>query len=317
MRIGLIGAVIGVAGSLAMAGGNAALVYYRAWATMDPELHLGLLSDDDEFAVSADGAKRLAEEQESIGRLLEASRAGDVDWGIAYEKGFGALMPHLNTMRSSSRVLQGDALRLMEVGDSAGAAERLAALYRMSDDVVGGRVLISSLVGMAIGNLGTKTIGHFVETGDWTAADARVLLEAIGEGDDADRYGMRDAIVGEYRLMSEFIVANAPAEEPGRWLMEQTMFAEDPPAAKRVLRMSREEMLRELGGFAAYHGELLAAWDAQDEQAIAACSQRLVDGDFGVLSELLAPAVKRAYSSHVKAKAELDSLVERLEGIAG
>ena len=324
MRIGLMAAVVGLAGSLALGSGvsaadgtNAALVYYRAWATMDQDLHLGLISDDDEFAVSADGAERLAAEQESIRRLLEATRAGDVDWGIAYEKGFGALMPHLNTMRSSSRVLQADALRLMEAGDSAGAAERLGALYRMSDDVVGGRVLISSLVGMAIGNLGTKTIGHFVEAGKWTAADARVLLEAIGEGDDADRYRIQDAIVGEYRLMSEFIVANAPADEPGRWLMEQTMFAEEPPAAKRVLAMSREELLRELGGFAAYHGELLAAWDAQDAEQLEACEQRLVAGEFGALPELLAPSVSRAYASHVRAKAELEALIERLEEIAG
>ena len=65
MHKGLIAGAIGIAASVGLGstectnGDNAALEYYRAWLFMDSEMHLGLLSDDDEFALSDDAEERL------------------------------------------------------------------------------------------------------------------------------------------------------------------------------------------------------------------------------------------------------------------
>lgn len=321
MRIGLIGAVIGMSAGVGLGGAeaaeaNAALAYYRAWAIMDQDL-AGTLVTGDALSLRAGAEAELRAAGGVVEDLVEASAMDGVDWEIKYEEGFAALMPHLGKMRAGAKVVAADALRCAGDGDGAGAAERAASLFRMTRHLNDDRILISSLVAMAIGNMGTELTGQLIDDGVLDAGGARVILDAIRAGDAEDRFGMRGAIVGEWRLMSEFLVSNAPEEGAGRWLFTQAQIAEDSAAAKKVARMDRDALLRELGGFAAYHGELLAAWDAQDADRLDACEQRLIAGAFGPLPELLAPSVTRAYASHVKSMAQYDALIERLEEIAG
>ena len=321
MRMGLMAAVVGVAGSLALGSGvsaasdNAALEYYKAWATLNQELQLTLLTGD-ALSLTEGGADLLGSEQESIDMLMRASQGGIADWGIDLAQGPGTLVPHLGSMRASAKVITADALRCIEEGDKDGAAARAAGVFRMSRQTSEDEILISSLVGMAIGNLGVTLTDHLIESGALDARGARVVLAAIGDIEEPDRYGLRDSIMGEWRMMSEFMIKNAPERGAGKWLMEQTMFAEDPPAAKKIVGMNRSELMRELGGFAAYHADLLSAWDARDKEKLNDAEQRVQSGAYGALTELLGVTMTRSFDSETESRAKLDALIKRLEEIA-
>lgn len=323
----IITAALGLSAGLALGGGvsaeraldrdNAALAYYRAWATMGPDLDDALLVDAQTLSLAPGTGEDLEEAREAINDLLEASEILGVDWEIKYEDGFAALMPHLGKMRAGAKVIAADALRCAAEGDATGAAERAASLFRMTQHLHEDRVLISTLVSMAIGNLGTDLSTQLLDSGLLNADDAGLILEAIEEGDGEDRYGMRSSILGEWHLMSEYIVSNAPEEDAGEWLFDQISIASGSEASRRVKGMDRDALLRQLGGFAAFHGAMLGAWDNRDGEAMNACERDLINGDYGPLPELLAPSITRAFDSYLKSAERTEVLTARLEEIAG
>ena len=318
MRIRMMGAALALSAGVGLGavggGANAALEYYRVWGVMDAEL-ASVLVTGETLSLAPGGVERLGAGGRTVGALLGAARSGGAEWGVDLSAGPGTLVPHLGEMRASAKIVAGDALRCAAAGDGAGAGERAAAVFRMSMQSSGDEILISSLVGMAVGNLGVQLTEQLIDGGSIGAAEAAVVLGAIRAGEGADRYAMEDAIVGEWRLMSEFIVKHAPAEDPGGWLMEQAGFAEDAPAAEKLLSMSRSEMMRELGGFAEYHADLLAAWKARDSAALEEAERGVEAGAYGVLTELLGATLTRAYASDRESEKRLGALVERLEGI--
>lgn len=310
---------LGLATGAATAGEgptNAALRYHRAWALMAPDLHLGVLHDEDDFRLTDEGAARLEHARDAVERLIEASGAGEADWGIEYEEGPLALLPHLGQIRMSSRVVGYDALRCAALGDGAGAAARVAALYRMSEDVSHDRVIVSSLVAVAISNSANKLTRRFLDDGLFTPADARAVLDAIREMRADDRYGLRESIVGDWRMIAQYVIDRAPREGAGKWLLE-TMEAEiDDETARTVAGMDRQALLREIGGWSAYHGAVLDAWDSGEAGALDAVVERLREGEFGPLSALIAPNLDRAFDAHRRGGEDLDAVVRRLEGLA-
>lgn len=320
MRIGLMAAVVGLAAGVGFGGveasdSNAALAYYRAWADQSTELQLTLLTGD-RLSLTEGGVDLLAAGQETVVMLLRAAEGGEADWGVDLADGPGTLLPHLGKLRGSAKVLTADALRCVEDGDGAGAAARAAALFRMSRQSTSDQVLISSLVGMAIGNLGVSLTDQLIEAGAIDAHGARVVLAAIGDGGGTDRYGLRDAIVGEWRMIAEYLLMNAPEEGAGRWLLETMGMEADDAESKRIAAMDKPALMRELGGWSAYYSDMLGAWDAGDRARMDAVVERLKDGEYGTITVVMAASLTRAFDSDRKSTEDINALIERLEGIA-
>lgn len=326
MRVMKNGLRVLAAGTLAVtsafAGGaepNAALSYYRVWQIMPSELGLTLITGGEHYQLSEDGAEKLAEAQESVGGLLRASELGGADWDIEYEDGYNALLPHLGKMRMSAKVIAADALRCADAGDGAGAARRAAALYRMADHLSGDRVLISSLVAIAMDSMANSLSEQLVRRGVLDKAGADEILTAIrGTSNGGDRFGMREAIVGEWRLISEHLVANAKGPNAGRSMLEGIGMEIDSPPSRAVASMGREELMAELGGFALYHSDVLQAWDARDEARLGEIDRLSADGErYGALTQLLGATFVRTLVSQRRFDEELAGLVARLEEAGG
>lgn len=318
MRIGLMAAVVGVAGSLGLGGeSNAALGYYRAWLDQSSELQQTLVTTGEKLTLAEGGEDLLGSSQYIITALLESSHAGHADWGIAYENGPLALLPHLGKMRGSAKVMAADALRCALEGDRAGAAERAAAVYLMAGQVSEDRIMISSLVGMAIANLGNELTIQLIEEGTLDADGAAMVLTAIRGGDSDDRFGMRDAIVGEWRMISEYLVSSAPDIDAGKWLLQTMQMDIDDKVTKQVAQMDKQALLRELGGWSAFYGDMLSVWDSGDLDAMRQVVERVKDGDFGPLTIVAAPSLTRAFDSNQRSKEDFRALIERLEEIGG
>ncbi|MCA9274582.1 MAG: hypothetical protein KDA29_00995, partial [Phycisphaerales bacterium] len=295
---------------------NAALKYYRAWLLVDTELADVLVTGDDMGLVEG-GSTKLEAAGGSVLALLDAAEDGAADWDIAYEDGPEAEIPHLGKMRSSAKILAADALRCAEAGDNAGAAERAAAVYLMAGQVSEDRIMISSLVGMAIANLGNELTIQLIEEGTLDADGAAMVLTAIRGGDSDDRFGIRDAIVGEWRMISEYLVSSAPDIDAGNWLLQTMQMDIDDKVTKQVAQMDKQALLRELGGWSAFYGDMLSVWDSGDLDAMRQVVERVKDGDFGPLTIVAAPSLTRAFDSNQRSKEDFRALIERLEEIGG
>lgn len=316
MRIGMMAAVVGACGGLAMAGGNAALEYYRAWALMDDTREELIDTRRDEI-MRPDGAGSVLGKYDSvIVHLLRASEMGDADWGIDPVDGPGTLLPHLGQIRHSARLMAAAALESAEDGELGNAAECLASLHVMSVHASSGDILICSLVGIAIGNLGIELTNQMIDDGLIDAGGARVVLESIGKGGETDRFGLRDAIVGEWRMIAEFLLARSPEEGAGKWLIETMGMEEDDAQTKRIAAMDKAALMRELGGWSAYYSDMLGAWDAGDRGRMDAVVERLKDGEYGTITVVMAASLTRAFDSDRKSTEDINALIERLEGIA-
>ncbi len=322
MRTGLMAAVVGIAGSLAMGSGasagseNAALEYYRAMAMGGPDDATSFIDQSGEKLKLTDAWKSRTSSDVDYEILHRAASMDDVDWGIDSSEGPMTLLPHLGFMRQASRYLAAEALESAERNETEWVSQNIATIHRMGIHVATDDVLISSLVGMAIQNLGIRVTNQLIDDGKIDAAGARVIADAIRNGDSPDRFGMRDTIVGEWRMIGEYIMKNAPEDNTGEWLQELTMYAGESEPGEQVLKMTRTEMIRELGGFAVYHSDLLRAWDAQDASMFEAAEQRVQEGEYGALTELLGATYTRSFSGHVQIRKDLDALIQRLEEIA-
>lgn len=320
MRMGLMaavaGAVVGVAGGLAMGGENAALSYYRAWALMGDTPQKLIETGKDEIKLTPQAPGQLARLDDSIQILIRAAETGVADWGVDYEDGPNTLLPHLGSLRHSARVMAAAALQHGEHGALDQASECLATLHRMGVDSASGDHLISSLVGIAIGNLGVELTNQMIDDGMIDGAGARVVLEAIRSDGRSDRYRMRDAIVGEWRMMSEYIVKHAPEQDAGAWLLDDALLTDDSGPSKTIREMDRSALVRELGGLAEYHSDLLSAWDAQSMEKLERAEARVQSGSYGALTEIMGATLLRTFSSDEQSREQLDELIERLEGIA-
>ncbi len=322
MRTGLMATVVGLAGSLAMGSGvsatsdNAALEYYRAWSMLGDSREQVIDTGGDEIVLS-DGAEDLLNNMEdSIKILISASAIHDADWGVDFEAGPNTLVTHLGSLRHSARLMTAAALMHAEAGELDRASACVAALHRIGVHSASGDTLIGSLVGIAIGNLGVELTDQMIDDGMIKRDGAREILDAIHMDDTVDRYRMRDAIFGEWRMMSEYIVKHAPEKNAGAWLIKETMIGDQSEPEKKIQRMDRSQLMRELGGFAEYHADLLSAWDAQSASKLERAEKKVQSGAYGTLTQVMGATLLRSFTSHQTSSKQLDQLIERLEEIA-
>src|SRR5262245_43610699 len=114
---------------------NAALVYYRAWDSIDR----AVFADVNENYKNEPGARlsdrhlsALKTSHRVVESLLHAASLQDCHWGVNLEEGPNALLPHLALLRGSCRFLGADVRRCVQESDINGAAKRIAAVVEMS-----------------------------------------------------------------------------------------------------------------------------------------------------------------------------------------
>lgn len=279
---------------------NAALLYDRAWMTMDSDLTLSFDSSADGPALFEGGARAMTENQDTVQALLKASRQREADWDVEYEMGLFALMPHLGKMRATAKILAGDALRCAQEGDAAGAGERVAAIYRVAKHLDKDTILINALVGMAISNLGNRMSVELAEQGILTPQTARTILDAMSRINPEDPVNLRATVLGERDVMANYFLTHFTGPDAGQRIvrMEEFNFDITEPAPARMAEMDGEALRADLKGFSRFHDHVLEAWDGPDATLrVASIEQRLIDGEYGVFAELLAASFGKMRSN--------------------
>lgn len=299
-------------------GRNAALYYWRAFYTLDRDFQresANLLPAEraPDWAPDAGTVAKLKDSGAFIRELLVATRIDRCDFGIAYEEGFMALLPHLGLMRSSGRILVLDARRLIAEGDIDAAAERLAGIVRMGVHLRNDNVLISALVSIAMTTLAAGEAENLAASGKLTAAARDTILAALQPLNQADGFGVKRCIEMEKNITVDFLRERLTGPDAGKKLLQFELLEVEPEVKKELSELDETAVRADLDRLGDLYKELLGAWDDTDYKAqFRRLHERLEKGEFGVLAKVLVPAMSKAKESDLKIADRLREVIRLL-----
>ncbi len=256
---------------------------------------------------------------ETIKQLIEATKLRKCDFEPAWEEGVALLLPHLGKMRSYARLLRVDARRCAMIGDADGAAERLAAMVRLANHAKEDHILISSLVGAAIGVLAITETEAALDAGKLTASAKATVLAAFDSLDQDDPFAMKPAIRGEQRWTLDWVKSNFRGDDAGQkliatGLLHTTSDNSPPNPVIRVISKMNEAELHAAVDRARPHCDTaIAVWNNPDVvEQLNTLDKKVADGDFGPLASILAPSFTKARSTAEKTHKSIEQIKQRL-----
>ena len=304
---------------------NAALQYHTVWMLLEPVLEYSDITSDeldamDRGVLPEQYSQQLAGNQEAIADLIAATKLERCDFGTQYEKGIGALLPQLAVMRSSAKLLVNDARRL-KGEDMDAAAQRLAATIRLGEHASRSSIVIGSLVGVAIVDLARVETLKLLEANQLSAEQAGTINKALDRVLTDDPFHTLDSIETERVLMVSWIKGEFRGESAGRELVKlmQSAGADGQDDVEwKLNRLNGEQVAELVGRMSAGYDALIEAWQADDPAAeIAGVERRLIEGEYGILSKYLMPALGNFKKRTVESEQNLTLLRRELAAVEG
>lgn len=301
---------------------NAALLYYKTWLEPGWKELSKACSDtgrctDPLWKPDADLDKLLEEHQGIVRMLIRAGRAPSADFGIEYSQGINAELPHLSWLRAGARVLGCDARRLLFAGDTDGACERVAAMYRAARHCTSDRAVISSLVSIAITSLADTQVRVIIDTNRLSTSGKQSLLAEAARLAGPDGWSMRRNIDAERRWTLDWLRRTGVGPDAGQKIVDQFRNLNlpiDVEATTRLSGMDEAAVGKSIDDCDRCFGDALKAWDGPNAQKdLRDLGTGIARGDYGVISKFVAPLLGRCYQSDSAARAEHDALLSKLE----
>ncbi|MCC6229605.1 MAG: hypothetical protein IT432_10300 [Phycisphaerales bacterium] len=297
---------------------NAALHYYRIMCAPFGEAAtlVGERRNADDWIPDAETAKALEDEQGTLVQFIRASKMKECAWGTAYyTDGFEALLPALGKMRSAARMLSADARRLASQGESRQAAERLAAMYRISDHVSREQILIGSLVGVAISALTNGDVKLLMDKG-WLDAESQAIIATAAAQARAGDFHMKDALATERMIVDDWFRRVIRRPDAADKLREYTsMEGEDATKVDALLAMSPAALDKELDEALKFYDDAGAAFYQPDgEVLLKTLSADVAAGRYGLFGSIFCPAFDKCRVSWGKGMSGIDDTIKLLGG---
>ncbi|MHC5001536.1 MAG: hypothetical protein ACYTJ0_00265, partial [Planctomycetota bacterium] len=253
----------------------------------------------------------------AMGHLRRGARQKYSDYRLDYDQGFSLALPHLASSRHLAQVMQTDAMVQLHDGNVAGAMDRIAAIYRMGGHVGQDRIVISSLVAQAVWSTGDDALQIALDRGLLGPAEASVMLDAARDLPSADPFNFVEAAFMEYELAA--ITLQGQMDEDG--MLDLDLFVPQDAEVDESLRMmTAEELDGQLDLYGEYIDAVAEIYVENDpetgEAALKALEERLGDGEFGELAQIVAPAMSRAFANKQRIEGRLAARIGLLEKIA-
>lgn len=253
-----------------------------------------------------------------IDNALRASSQGYSGFGLDYSQGFDMLLPHLGKMRSIARLMQADSMMRLGDGDGAGAAERIAAMYRLADHTGDDHILISSLVSRAIFEVADTSAQMGFDHGAFDPATAMVLLRSARAFDQDDPFQSIEALAMEQTLCMNMVRDHFMGDEQRKSEI-LAMLALEGELDEQFGALTLEQLEVHIGRYSALMDRYAEVWSGDDPEAakeqLAQIERELEAGEHGLIAQLLMPALGRAYEMMRLGRDKLHDRIELLEGI--
>ncbi len=262
----------------------------------------------DSGAVPTDAVRAALARLQPVFRAMQrGSRQGFSDFDLQYSEGFGLLLPHLGPLRSISGLMTKDAMVRVHDGDAAGAAESIAALYRVSDHLADDRVMISSLVGQAVFDQADRAAQAGLDRSAFGAAESSTLLEAVKRLDDRDPFDVVGALRNEQQTVVSWVREQYGEAEDRAWMLDELGL--DAKAANLLAGMMLvdearfDAALEETDEVMGRVVELFTLDDAAEAQfELARLAEEIGRGEHGPLAAMLVPNVSGVYKKMIAAQ---------------
>lgn len=298
---------------------NAALKYLAAWLEMSPELATAAKDAlDNPGETWQEGSKVVAlleSNQAFVRAIVAAAAIPDCDFELRYQDGFDLALPHLSRMRDSARILCADARRCAQAGQIDDAVQRIQAVYRMAAHASNDRVLISSLVGVAMASAAHAQVTHLHEAGVLAPAHVQAILAELQRINLEDPYNVRGSIAMERDIARDWLKRKFTGAGAARdFLAQMTAWDPDQPSEDPELTsMNQDAFYAQVDRASEYYDELLAVWGDEDAQEkLAALNERLEAGEFGRVAMYMVPALGKLRESASRFSNETRVLMESL-----
>lgn len=300
---------------------NAALLYFQAFERLSREDGNAIQEKYTErksgWVPDESTTKLLVANQRFIEDLMFAANTPACDFGVRYDQGFEALLPHLGQMRRGVRVLLADTFRLAHEGKNGEAAKRVAAVFHIADHVRNDRVLISSLVGIAMTTAGMDCCEELLKDGRMKNEIARAAVSALRAQHEDDFMGFRGAIEGESRLAVDWARARFKGPTAGAEFARVLSDGQNNLAAdvtNPVSKMDEAQLGAELDRMAAYYVEVRKAMDEPDTQKrFNALAEEATQGKWGSATQIAGASFGVAHIGYTKARNERERTIKRLD----
>lgn len=287
---------------------NAALRYWKVWATVTPEAIQTIqdvsLKDITSPNWTPSDKVIQAIHAFNFGLFIKAASMPTCDFGTdADEDGPLTLMPHLGPMRASVKALMIDARHSMMRNDFDGAAQRIAAGYRASLHISRDPVLISGLVSAACFQMTDEMLSHILLHHTLTDEQRAAIREALVGFDDQDPFSLRVDLNTEGH---EFIAWIRKQIESGSTdALNDTFSAlglsqEDLQKSQHLVA-DKSAALRDLEKLSRYYEVALTLWSQPDaSQSLADLQKTASEGAFGEFGKLFAPPLDRVHKQYLE-----------------
>lgn len=272
-----------------------------------------------DFKAALDALK--ADGGETVRQVMEATKLRKCDFEPPWEQGVEVLLPHLGKMRTYTRLLRADARRLEIEGDADAAAERLAAMVRLARHATNDHILISALVGTAIGNAAMLETEDALAAGRLTRSARATVLAAISTLDSDDPFAIKPALRGEQRWILEWVKATFRGPDAGKKLVatgylspgESDRSSKTLAAIQAISNMNEKQLHEAADRATQYYDKTISVWSKPDAaEQLKSAEADLERGEFGHIAQVFAPAVTKAFDASRKAESRITALKQKL-----
>jgi len=301
---------------------NGALLYYQAFllvAQSDDRAMTDAVANVANGTAAPDDKVReyVTKCRTAIDYAVTASSLPHCDWGVAYSRGFSAVLPHLGQARSLARLILAEARILNVDGDYRQALERCLATYRLAGQLEDD-VLVSVLVAAAISAQANKGITAILErmpadagTLTWLKgqlAAMPVATLAVNKSLTIEREVASDYMRPERRedLVQVLAESTGVVGEAGGMTVEELRKA----ATDQALARAREYYSKYMDSvFVVLNGQMPYAEAYAKLQGLAKQAEQDADKDPAVkLFRAGIPAIPKMYSTQVRHRADFNAL---------
>ncbi|MBX3367990.1 MAG: hypothetical protein KF912_11825 [Phycisphaeraceae bacterium] len=251
----------------------------------------------------------------NLALAIEATRLERCDWGVQYSKGPLALVDHAGPMRGIVIMLDARAAQLLDRSDVSGAVESIAAIFAIAEHISQDRIMISSLVSIAMTQTAIERIGTMLDLGKIDRANAESLLGAIERIERAGDFRLPEAFVTEKWMTVEWMRAAYSGPRAGAQLVQvlQAMVEDRGDAMKGLGLLDEAALAAQFDGIGRAYDDMIAAWSAPDApEELDRIHEAVLAGEYGLIAQVFVPNFAKSRASVDRSNESFKAIVERL-----
>ncbi len=260
----------------------------------------------------------------SFSALRRGSRQEFSDFALDYGEGWDMEIHHLGPIRDVAMMMFVDARVRLYDGNSAAAADEIAALYRLGSHLPADQTIISSLVANAIFKGSDAIAETGFDRGAFDPADATKMLKALDGLSPKDPFDMLGAIRKEGEITSEWLREKYADPNDRLHMIDElssiTMGPGDPALIGGMMLMGDAQFELALEQLDHVMDRTIDIFSLNDPEEIRfelqQLTQELKSGEHGTLTPLVLPAHPGLYERTAQAEQMLAKRIAVLHAIA-